>query len=44
MILISFKVMDQLDYVTSSISITVCKFIKKLITEIDFLYEKGVKK
>ena len=29
--------MDQLDYVTSIIVITVCKVIRKLITKMDFL-------
>ena len=36
---LSLKAMDQLNHVTSVITITVCKFIKKLITEIDFWYK-----
>ena len=33
---IILKAMDQLDHVTSVMTITVCKAVDKLITEIDF--------
>ena len=34
--------MDQPDHVTSVIAITVCKFIQKLITKVDFSYQRDL--
>ena len=38
------KAMHQLDHVTSVIGITVCKVILKIITKMDFRYQRDVNK